>query len=118
MQGKKGSVSLFPSPQRLRKQLLTKQNATRGETSLSPVRLKGADMEEQEKEYEEKPADRIMLLNMKAVKDYIRTQRPELRCSDEFLKTLNSIVKERVAKACRRNRSLNRNTLKKDELFM
>lgn len=75
-------------------------------------------MEEQETEYEGIPQNRIMLLNMKAVKDYIKSQNPELRCSDEFLKTLNSIVKERVAKACRRNRSLNRNTLKKDELFM
>jgi hypothetical protein len=59
-----------------------------------------------------------MLLNMKAVRDYVKSRDKELSCSMEFIRTLNAIMAQRIDKACRRNRSLSRRTLKKDELFM
>lgn len=58
----------------------------------------------------------LMFLNQKAVKSFAAEK--GLRTSKEFIEELNIIVLERIAKACARNKSTGRKTLKKDELYM
>lgn len=57
-----------------------------------------------------------MLINQKAVKTIAKEK--GLRVSKEFLETLDAIVRDKITKALQRNKSLNRKTLKKDELYM
>ncbi len=57
-----------------------------------------------------------MLINQKAVKTIAKEK--GLRVSKEFLETLDAIVRDKITKAFQRNKSLNRKTLKKDELYM
>lgn len=59
-----------------------------------------------------------MLLNKKAIRDYVISMNPELRTSKEFFETLENIIRERIEKAVRRNRSLAKKTLGQDQLFM
>lgn len=59
-----------------------------------------------------------MLLNQRKVREFVKSKQPDLRVSGEFLFALDIIVRERIAKAIQRNRSLNLKTLKRDQLHM
>lgn len=59
-----------------------------------------------------------LLLNKKAIKNFVTAKQDGLRVSDEFYINLDIIVRERIIKAIQRNKSLSLKTLKKDQLFM
>jgi len=59
-----------------------------------------------------------MLINKKAIRDFVVDLNPELRTSKEFFFELNIMVMAKVEKAVKRNRSLSKITLGKDELNM
>jgi len=59
-----------------------------------------------------------LLINKKAVKNFVKAKQEDLRVADEFYSNLDYIIRERIIKAIGRNKSLSLKTLKKDQLFM